>query len=572
MQNFKMNKRAEHAALERLLNIYFREKGCSPKKEGTSQWHITLKDDLTLRGKLRYVSSMGHHMYDSAVYLESIGHVSQLTPLEAIRYILEAIAYDETSQTETTIVEAVYQDICNSISRTTRYLDQARRHAPPHQNHYIASEQSLYLGHPFHPTPKSATGFTDENIEQYAPECHVAFQLHYLAVDPALLVERYVPNYEARVDETVRQLAQIEEDEYTVTYRLLPVHPYQIEVLKQQPTIQQHLANGTIQDLGQRGHVVYPTSSVRTVFVKALNIYLKLPIQVKITNFVRTNDFEQIERTLDAAEIIAAIKPEYETAIFKLMFEQGYRALQPDNDAVIDILANSAMIVREGIEQYDSLEEIHVLASLFETMPDEPTSKLGQAWLRSGLSREDWLTVYLNQVIWPMLELFAHTGISLEAHVQNTLVALEEGRPTVCYVRDLEGICVSERIATAQGMIPHQISADSPVVYTHHEAWHRFKYYVIVNHLGHLVSTLGKATGDEEMLWQTVNRTLETWQERAEGHDVLMQCLEDLRYNPTFAAKANLMSKLQERGEDPIYIKIPNPISQEEDSIYETTD
>ncbi|WMZ63506.1 IucA/IucC family protein [Staphylococcus pseudintermedius] len=171
MQNFKMNKRAEHAALERLLNIYFREKGCSPKKEGTSQWHITLKDDLTLRGKLRYVSSMGHHMYDSAVYLESIGHVSQLTPLEAIRYILEAIAYDETSQTETTIVEAVYQDICNSISRTTRYLDQARRHAPPHQNHYIASEQSLYLGHPFHPTPKSATGFTDEDIEQYAPEC-----------------------------------------------------------------------------------------------------------------------------------------------------------------------------------------------------------------------------------------------------------------------------------------------------------------------------------------------------------------------------------------------------------------
>ncbi|MGV1143706.1 IucA/IucC family protein [Staphylococcus aureus] len=50
-----------------------------------------------------------------------------------------------------------------------------------------------------------------------------------------------------------------------------------------------------IKDLGVSGDLVYPTSSVRTVFSKALNIYLKLPIHVKITNFIRTNDLEQIE-------------------------------------------------------------------------------------------------------------------------------------------------------------------------------------------------------------------------------------------------------------------------------------
>ncbi|WP_256083994.1 DUF1024 family protein [Staphylococcus aureus] len=32
------------------------------------------------------------------------------------------------------------------------------------------------------------------------------------------------------------------------------------------------------------------------------------------------------------------------------------------------------------------------------------------------------------------------------------------------------------------------------------EAWHRLKYYVVVNHLGHLVSTIGKATRDEVVL------------------------------------------------------------------------
>ncbi|ARJ52007.1 IucA/IucC family protein [Staphylococcus lutrae] len=571
MQNINTRKRAEHATLERLLNIYFRENGMHQTVSDTSQWEIRLNDQLTLRGTWHYWSPMGHHMYDKAVYLESIGHVSQLTLLEAITYVLEAMADDAQETLLTAIVTRVKQDMHNSITRTARYLEQMTRPAITGNDDYLISEQSLYLGHPFHPTPKSATGFTDEDIEKYAPECHAAFQLHYLAVDPTLLVERYVPTYEQVVDQTLRQLAEIEAHAYTATYRLLPVHPYQIAVLKQEPVIQQYLANGRIQDLGQRGDVVYPTSSVRTVFSKKLNIYLKLPIQVRLTNFIRTNDFEQIQRTLDAAEVVAAIKNEFETPTFKLMFEHGYRALQPNHDETsLDLLANSAMIVREGIVDYGPEVEIHVLASLLETMPDHVHSKLAGVWQQSGLSCEAWLTLYLNRVIWPMLDLFVKTGISLEAHVQNTLVTIEEGCPTVCYVRDLEGICVSELIATQQGIIPKIIGEESPVVYRHQEAWHRFKYYIIVNHLGHLVSTLGKATGQELLLWKAVNATLAEWQQKAQGRDLLIQCLEDLRYNPIFYAKANLMSKLQERGEDPIYVKIPNPICEKEGFIDES--
>ncbi len=44
----------------------------------------------------------------------------------------------------------------------------------------------------------------------------------------------------------------------------------------------QYSEQGLIKDLGVSGDSVYPTSSVRTVFSKALNIYLKLPIHVKI--------------------------------------------------------------------------------------------------------------------------------------------------------------------------------------------------------------------------------------------------------------------------------------------------
>ncbi|WP_317608946.1 ferric iron reductase, partial [Staphylococcus aureus] len=83
-----------------------------------------------------------------------------------------------------------------------------------------------------------------------------------------------------------------------------------------------------------------------------------------------------------------------------------------------------------------------------------------------------------------------------------------------------------------------------PVVYAHDEAWHRLKYYVVVNHLGHLVSTIGKATRNEVVLWQLVAHRLMTWKKEYANNAVFVDCVEDLYQTPTIAAKANLMSKL----------------------------
>lgn len=177
----------------------------------------------------------------------------------------------------------------------------------------------------------------------------------------------------------------------------------------------------------------------------------------------------------------------------------------------MDLLTNSAMIVREGIPNYHADKDIHVLASLFETMPDSSMSKLSQVIEQSGLAPEPWLECYLDRTLLPILKLFSNTGISLEAHVQNTLIELKDGIPDVCFVRDLEGICLSRTIATEKQLVPNVVAASSPVVYAHDEAWHRLKYYVVVNHLGHLVSTIGKATRNEVVLWQLVAHRLMTW-------------------------------------------------------------
>ena len=126
----------------------------------------------------------------------------------------------------------------------------------------------------------------------------------------------------------------------------------------------------------------------------------------------------------------------------------------------MDLLTNSAMIVREGIPNYHADKDIHVLASLFETMPDSPMSKLSQVIEQSGLAPEAWLECYLDRTLLPILKLFSNTGISLEAHVQNTLIEFKDGIPDVCFVRDLEGICLSRTIATennlCQMLLQHQ--------------------------------------------------------------------------------------------------------------------
>ncbi len=216
------------------------------------------------------------------------------------------------------------------------------------------------------------------------------------------------------------------------------------------------------------------------------------------------------------------------------------------------------MIVREGIESYQTEQDIHVLASLVETLPDNATSLLSLRIEQSGFTSEAWLADYLNMTLRPMLKLFSETGISLEAHVQNTLIALKQGRPHTCYVRDLEGICVSRELAQQANIIPNIVHEESPVVLPHQEAWQRFKYYIIVNQLGHLISTIGKACHNESQLWSVVRQQLVQWQ--ASGNEVMQACIQDLCDTPFFEAKANLTSKLKDCGENPIYIDIPNPI------------
>ncbi|WP_406692062.1 IucA/IucC family protein [Saccharopolyspora sp. ID03-671] len=213
------------------------------------------------------------------------------------------------------VVERFRRQVGNSVARSARYLDRGPLPEPATPQEVTRrAEQSLLLGHPFHPTPKSAEGISDEDLERYAPELGASFQLHHWAVDPGLLLEDRVCDGPWLPGEPEA---------------VLPVHPWQDRYLREHPRVQELIAAGLLSPLGAVGPEVYATSSVRTVCDPDFPTSWKLPLHVRITNFVRNNPFEHLRRAADAGRLVSALEKNWNHDGFEVLAESGYRTLDP---------------------------------------------------------------------------------------------------------------------------------------------------------------------------------------------------------------------------------------------------
>jgi siderophore synthetase component len=205
-----------------------------------------------------------------------------------------------------------------------------------------------------------------------------------------------------------------------------------------------------------------------------------------------------------------------------------------------------------------------VVAALLERSPHDGVPPLIRAVDRAGHGRAHvraWLERYLNISLVPLIRLAVAAGVSLEAHTQNSLVALDGGWPAHFSVRDLEGGSISSTHPRAGDRYRGLIGDDSPAFYSEAEAWRRFGYYVLVNHVGQLVATLAEHLGPSEPdLWGVVGQTLAGEAERL-GRDPAGAALRRLLDGPQLPAKANLRSRFRQRSEDPLYVGIPNPLA-----------
>lgn len=548
---------AERAAQQRLLNAFLRETGSVAASRGPLRVPLPASG-ATLLGTLAHRSVFGHHVYGPEFRVQRDAPGSPEVPLghdELVTLLLAELDARAGGGGDRRCAELAAQ-IANSVARTSRYLEHGHRPAPPPTDPAALTrhaEQSLLLGHPFHPTPKSAEGFDEQDVARYAPELGASFALCFVAVAPELLAQWRVapgPWVPPEVTAAARRALGPARDRHA----LLPVHPWQAAYLLRQEAVRDLVARGGLVPLGPLGSPVYPTSSVRTVCDPAFPTAWKLPLHVRITNFVRTNPMEHVRRAADASLLLGALRRGWAHPGFEVLLETGYRTVDhPELADDLAVLYRENPFARRG-------EAPRVVAGLLEERPDAEPDLVHEV-RRSGDCPSGpipvehlagWLRRYLRISLLPLLAVFRTEGVSLEAHVQNSLVVLEDGWPVRFCVRDMEGTSVSRQHTVSR---PELVPAGSPALYPESEAWLRLKYYVLTNHIGHLIHVLARAGGaDEERLWCVVRDVLRA--------GVVDRWAEDLLESPTLPAKANLTGRLTGRGERPLYVEVPNPMCE----------
>ncbi|MEU3660985.1 IucA/IucC family protein [Streptomyces sp. NPDC032940] len=388
-------------------------------------------------------------------------------------------------------------------------LLRARAAALPPGDPYLLSEQSLLTGHPHHPAPKARGGGPHTAWLPYAPEAYARFPLTVLGVRADTVVEE---GDTAALD----ALGQAPPG-----YRLLPAHPWQLDLTA--TALAPAFADGRLILLGTTGFPVWPTAAIRTVYAPEYppgqDLFLKFSLDVRITNDIRRlwrHDLLKLRRTDTAVtEAFESVGPPA-----AWLADRGYRTA----DFAFEELA---VVVRDGLRASLLPGATPLLAAaLAEGFPGSP--------LAATPDPAAWWEAYLDAVVPPVLTAFADDGVVLEAHLQNTLVAVDAtGIPVQALFRDAEGVKLLPDTPRAAG-------------------WERLVYCLVVNHLLEIAGALAEHHPDYDP-----RGALRTALAR---HD--LPEIPALLTAPTLPAKTNLLLRWTDAdGAAARYRPLANPLS-----------
>jgi DNA polymerase-3 subunit chi len=366
------------------------------------------------------------------------------------------------------IAEVAHSVAGLALSRTTSPLT-----APFLERSLEEHEQSVVDGHPLHPCCRNRTGFTAQDHLAYGPEHRpaVALRLH-----PA---EDHVVFGDWPAE--LRDGSAI----------LLPVHPWQAERL--------NVPGIATLDAG-------PLMALRTLSARSWHV--KTTLSAQITSAIRDISGSSITTATVVSDFLSTVVEGIE--------------LQP-NRASAAVLTNGEPDRALGVILRDkpvprANETLLPLAALV-TGESPPIRSLGDP--------VEWLAEFAELTVPPLMTLLAR-GVALEAHEQNLLVGLVNGRPRRVIYRDLADIRVSPR-----SDLPQRLHADRESLRTK-----TFATFFATAMTG-LINALDAPNQD---LWQAVARTIpDTPDRHALLHDPIpAKPLTLMRLNPETKAWAYL--------------------------------
>ncbi|MFD8014095.1 IucA/IucC family protein [Streptomyces sp. NPDC058955] len=558
---------ADTAAIENLLRCWVREKNLPAPETPTLRVPLDASGTALLV-PVRYWSPTGWHRFGTPTLA---GLPSTAPAVDAVT--LAALLSRETGRPEAT--ELVGR-VADSARRTADFLTARRSDPRPHPDAdlFLAAEQSLLLGHPLHPTPKSREGLSEAEARLYSPELHGSFPLHWFAVDHSLLASDSAWTEQGRAVTAEQLTAGLAEGlAHPAGTAPLPLHPWQARELLHRPDIRALLDRGLLHDLGPHGSHWHPTSSVRTVHRPGARAMLKLSLGLRITNSRRENLRKELHRGVEVHRLLrTGLVDEWQAAHpgFDIVRDPAWLAVDaPDGTPVPGL----DLMIRHN--PFGPGDDAVCLAALTAPRPWPGTTGMssrladliGRLSARTGRPvaavSAEWFLRYLDQVVRPVLWLDGHAGIALEAHQQNTLVLLDpDGWPAGGRYRDNQGYYFREsHRAELEARLPG-IGAHSDTFVSDQVTDERFAYYLGINNVLGLIGAFGaQHLADERILLAAFRSFLTS--ATGLGSPLPHRLLEAA----TLRSKANLLTRLHGLDElvgpvdtQSVYVTITNPL------------
>ncbi|WP_242438657.1 IucA/IucC family protein [Streptomyces sp. CB00455] len=467
--------------------------------------------------------------------------------------------------------------VADSVRRTAQFIADRRSRptapAPIGTDRFLTAEQSLLLGHPLQPDPKSREGLSEAESHRYSPELHGSFPLHWFAIAPSVLATASAWTERGRPVPAARLLGRLAPglplpDGTTP----LPLHPWQARDLLERPAVAVLRDAGLLHDLGPYGAPWYPTSSVRTVHRPDAPAMLKLSLGLRITNSRRENLRKELHRGVEVHRLLrTGLAEQWQAAHpgFDIVRDPAWVAVDaPDGTPVpgLDVLLRH--------NPFRSGDDAVCIAALTapRPWPGRTTMSSRLAEIVTGLAAAtghttsavaaEWFLRYLDHVVLPVLAFDALAGIALEAHQQNTLVLLDPaGWPVGGRYRDNQGYYFREsHRAELEHRLPG-IGSLSDTFVSDAVTDERFAYYLGINNVLGLIGAFGsQRLADERVLLAAFRRFLG---KNADLGPLPTRLLD----SPTLRCKANLLTRLGGLDElvgpvdtQSVYVTLTNPL------------
>lgn len=348
------------------------------------------------------------------------------------------------------------------------------------------AEQSVVDGHPLHPCCRTRTGLSIAEVLAYAPEHRPTVELPVIDVPDDLWTGGLPPR--------------------------LPMHPYQWALLRDSVP--------RLRDSGAR-LAARPLMSLRTV--ATADAHLKTAVRIGMTSATRTVSAAAVHNGPVLSRLLAPLTP------IGILAERAAGAVLVEGRPSRDL----AVVVREkpAVGRGERALPVAALTAgrpRADEVADDPV-----AFLRA-----------FAQLLLPPLFDLLDRGVALEAHGQNLLLVLRDGRPHRLLYRDFGGVRVSPRRLERHGVeappLLGDVPCDDPA-----ELETKVLASAVSTVLAGLVAHLARARGAEPAeLWRAVGSGAPAW----------------LRGRTDLPLKAMTAMRLADTVDD-IWTQVPNPLA-----------